>query len=185
MDLPRVISSTRLRYGDRGEAAESADDLEELGFEALWVPDVGGPVMDSVAHLLASTKQAVIATGILNLWMHEPSEVAAEHAALTAQHGDRFLLGIGITHAPLIDSNPAANASRSLPRAPSSMPWTPPSSPFPSAVTCWPRSDRRCWSWPRPAPAVPTFISSRPTTPVKLVQHWATVPYSRPNRPFC
>jgi probable F420-dependent oxidoreductase len=105
MDLSGVgVWSSQLRYGNPGEAAESAAELEELGFEALWIPDVGGPVMDSVAHLLASTKQVVIATGILNLWMHEPSDVAAKHAALTAQHGDRFLLGIGVSHAPLIDS---------------------------------------------------------------------------------
>lgn len=96
--------SSQLRYSDPGEAAESAAELEELGFEALWIPDVGGPVMDAVENLLASTKQVVIATGILNLWMHEPSDVAAKYAALTAAHGDRFLLGIGVSHAPLVDS---------------------------------------------------------------------------------
>ena len=106
MELSGVgVWSSQLRYGNPGEAADSAAELEELGFEALWIPDVGGPVMDSVAHLLASTKQVVVATGILNLWMHEPSDVAAKYAALTEQHGDRFLLGIGVSHAPLVDSN--------------------------------------------------------------------------------
>jgi probable F420-dependent oxidoreductase len=105
MDLSGVgVWSSQLRYGSPAEIAESAAELEELGFTALWIPDVGGPVMDAIAHLLASTKQVVIATGILNLWMHEPSDVAAKHAALTAQHGDRFLLGTGVSHAPLVDS---------------------------------------------------------------------------------
>ncbi|MGV0776361.1 LLM class F420-dependent oxidoreductase [Mycolicibacterium elephantis] len=105
MDLAGVgIWSSQLRYGDQGEAADAAAELEELGFEALWIPDVGGPVLDSVDHLLASTKRVVIATGILNLWMHEPAEVAARCASLTEQHGERFLLGIGCSHAPLIDS---------------------------------------------------------------------------------
>ena len=36
--------------------------------------------------------------------MHEPSEVAARYATLTGTHGERFLLGIGVSHAPLIDS---------------------------------------------------------------------------------
>jgi probable F420-dependent oxidoreductase len=98
------VWSSQLRYGDPAESAEAAAELEELGFEALWIPDVGGPVFDSVDHLLSSTKRVVVATGILNLWMHEPSEVAASHASLTATHGDRFLLGIGVSHAPLIDS---------------------------------------------------------------------------------
>ncbi|MCV7302673.1 LLM class F420-dependent oxidoreductase [Mycobacterium barrassiae] len=105
MDLAGIgVWSSQLRYGDPGQAAEAAAELEELGFTALWIPDVGGPVLDSVAHLLSSTKQVVIATGILNLWMHEPSDVAEKYAALTAEHGERFLLGIGVSHAPLIDS---------------------------------------------------------------------------------
>jgi alkanesulfonate monooxygenase SsuD/methylene tetrahydromethanopterin reductase-like flavin-dependent oxidoreductase (luciferase family) len=96
MDLSGIgVWSSQLRYGNPAEAAEAAAELEELGFEALWIPDVGGPVLDSVDHLLASTKRAVIATGILNLWMHEPSDIASRYASLTAQHGDRFLLGIG------------------------------------------------------------------------------------------
>jgi len=105
MDLAGVgVWSSQLRYGDAGEAAEAAAELEELGYTALWIPDVGGPVLDSVTQLLASTKQVVIATGILNLWMHEPSDVAASYASLAATHGERFLLGIGVSHAPLIDS---------------------------------------------------------------------------------
>ncbi|MGO4447061.1 LLM class F420-dependent oxidoreductase [Mycobacterium sp. 2YAF39] len=105
MDLAGVgVWSSQLRYGDAGEAAQAAAELEELGFTALWIPDVGGPVFDSVAQLLSSTKQVVIATGILNLWMHEPADVAASYATLTAKHGERFLLGIGVSHAPLIDS---------------------------------------------------------------------------------
>jgi probable F420-dependent oxidoreductase len=105
MDLAGVgVWSSQLRYGDAGQAAEAAAELEELGFTALWIPDVGGPVLDSVDHLLSSTKRVVIATGILNLWMHEPADVAAAYASLSAKHGERFLLGIGVSHAPLIDS---------------------------------------------------------------------------------
>jgi probable F420-dependent oxidoreductase len=105
MDLSGVgVWSSQLRYGNPDEAGEAAAELEELGFTALWIPDVGGPVLDSVAHLLSSTKHTVIATGILNLWMHEPADVAASYASLTKAHGERFLLGIGVSHAPLIDS---------------------------------------------------------------------------------
>ena len=105
MELSGVgLWSSQLRYGNPTEAAEAAAELDDLGFTALWIPDVGGPVLDSVENLLSATERAVIATGILNLWMHEPSEVAARYAALTETHGQRFLLGIGVSHAPLIDS---------------------------------------------------------------------------------
>ncbi|ETA99678.1 F420-dependent oxidoreductase, partial [Mycobacterium avium subsp. paratuberculosis 10-4404] len=105
MELTGVgIWSSQLRYGDPAESADAAAELDELGFPALWIPDVGGPVFDAVGHLLEATKRTVIATGILNLWMHSPAEVAESYAALTAEHGDRFLLGIGVSHAPLIDA---------------------------------------------------------------------------------
>jgi probable F420-dependent oxidoreductase len=105
MELSGVgIWSSQLEYGDAAEVADAAAELDELGFTALWIPDVGGPVLRSVEHLLASTKGAVIATGILNLWMHEPSDVAAWYASATQTHGDRILLGIGCSHAPLIDA---------------------------------------------------------------------------------
>jgi len=105
MELSGVgVWSSQLRYGNPVEAAEAAAELDELGYTALWIPDVGGPVLDSVDNLLSATQQTVIATGILNLWMHEPSEVAARYATLTETHGERFLLGIGVSHAPLVDS---------------------------------------------------------------------------------
>jgi probable F420-dependent oxidoreductase len=106
MELAGVgIWSSQLRYGDPSESADAAAELDELGFTALWIPDVGGPVFDAVGRLLAATKRTVIATGILNLWMHSADDVAESDAALTAEHGDRFLLGIGVSHAPLIDAD--------------------------------------------------------------------------------
>jgi probable F420-dependent oxidoreductase len=105
MELTGVgIWSSQLRYGDPSESADAAAELDSLGFRALWIPDVGGAVFDAVDHLLAATTRTVIATGILNLWMHAPGDVAESFATLTAEHGDRFLLGIGVSHAPLIDA---------------------------------------------------------------------------------
>ena len=65
-----------LRYGDPGEIADLAAELEGLGFSALWVPDVGGDLFGALDTLLAATSSTVIATGILNLWMHAPGDVA-------------------------------------------------------------------------------------------------------------
>ncbi|HVM52941.1 MAG TPA: LLM class F420-dependent oxidoreductase [Acidimicrobiales bacterium] len=103
-DLGRIgIWSGNLRYGDLGKAADAAAELEGLGYSTLWIPDVGGDLWTPLATLLGATEKAVIATGILNLWMHEPEETAAKHAELTAAHGPRFMCGIGISHQPFID----------------------------------------------------------------------------------
>lgn len=98
------VWSSQLRYGDPAEVAEAAAELEELGYGALWIPDVGGPVFDAVRALLAATRNTVVATGILNLWMHAPEEVAASYAALPDGQRERFLMGIGVSHAPLVDA---------------------------------------------------------------------------------
>lgn len=97
------IWSPHLRYGDPAQAAAAAAELEQLGYTALWIPDVGGDVFGSLENLLAATSTATIATGILNVWMHRPDDTAAAHARLVAAHGPRFLCGIGISHRPLID----------------------------------------------------------------------------------
>jgi probable F420-dependent oxidoreductase len=45
-----------------------------------------------------------VAPGILNIWMHDPQDVAVEHARLVREHDDRFLLGLGIGHAPTVNA---------------------------------------------------------------------------------
>jgi probable F420-dependent oxidoreductase len=97
------IWSAMLRFGDPSEVAELAAELEGLGYSALWIPDTGGDVWTPLTNLLAATSSVTIATGILNIWMHTPDEAAEQHAALTAQHGHRFLCGIGVSHRPFID----------------------------------------------------------------------------------
>ncbi|MCW2524970.1 MAG: hypothetical protein JWO63_3305 [Frankiales bacterium] len=108
------VWSHQLRYGDPAESADAAAELEELGFSALWIPDVGGRVFDAVDRLLAATQRTVVATGILNLWMHEPTEAAEQFTSLTAEHGDRFLMGIGVSHAPLIDADEPGRYAKPL-----------------------------------------------------------------------
>ena len=87
------IWAGELRFGDPGEIVEAAAELDDLGYTALWIPDVGGDVFGAVERLLSSTKNTTVATGILNLWMHTPEETARAHARLVGEYGDRFLLG--------------------------------------------------------------------------------------------
>ena len=63
---------------------------------------------------MQATTRMTIATGILNLWMHTPDETAAQHARLTAAHGARFLVGIGVSHARLIDHAEAGRYAKPL-----------------------------------------------------------------------
>jgi probable F420-dependent oxidoreductase len=106
LDLGRVgIWSRELRYHpDRGARAAAAAELEDLGYTAIFIPDAGGPVLDEIEHLLAATRRIPLATGVLNIWMHDPADVARRRADLASRFGPRFLLGLGSSHAPLVQS---------------------------------------------------------------------------------
>ena len=99
------IWSGELRYGDAGRAADAAAELDTLGYDAIWIPDVGGDVFGAAENLLRATAKTTIATGILNIWMHDPADVAARRAAWDEIWQRRFLLGLGVSHQPLIDHN--------------------------------------------------------------------------------
>jgi probable F420-dependent oxidoreductase len=114
VDLSGVgVWSGGLRFGDAAERVEAAAELEALGYRALWVPGgVGGDVFGDCRTLLDATSHVTVATGILNLWMHEPADVATGHAALRADHPGRFLLGIGISHSRLVDAQEPGRYTR-------------------------------------------------------------------------
>ncbi len=108
--------NSALRYGDAGEVAEVVAELEQLGYTAVWVGDIGGDLFGSVAALLAATKTAVVATGIANIWLRTPEETARQHATLSAEHGRRFLLGLGVSHAHLVERVAGEEYKRPLAR---------------------------------------------------------------------
>lgn len=99
MDVGRIgIWNRSLHSVDPKTGAEAAAELEELGYGAIWLGS--NPGVEDAAPLLAATSRIVIATGILNIWQHSPAEVAAARAEL--DDADRFLLGLGASHAKLI-----------------------------------------------------------------------------------
>jgi probable F420-dependent oxidoreductase len=91
MDLGQ-IGIWRLRH----LGTDGIDEIEALGYSALWLG--GSPSTEDARPYLEATGTLKIATGILNVWQHEPADVAAGHAALTEEFPGRFLLGIGIGH---------------------------------------------------------------------------------------
>jgi probable F420-dependent oxidoreductase len=95
--------SGELRYGDPAVAAESAAELDELGYSAVWIPDVTGDVFTPINNLLSRTSRLTVATGILNLWMTPAADTAKGYAETVAAHGRRVMLGIGVSHQLLID----------------------------------------------------------------------------------
>lgn len=81
-----------------------AADIESLGYSALWFPENWGrESFTSAALLLSATSSLTVATGIANIWGRDA--VAAVNAArtLNATFADRFVLGLGVSHQPLVE----------------------------------------------------------------------------------
>jgi probable F420-dependent oxidoreductase len=86
------------------DAAKFAQRLESLGYSALWVPETTGRnPFAHAAFLFSETDRLVLATGIANIYHRHPAMTAQSQKTLAEQSGDRFLLGLGVSHAPLVE----------------------------------------------------------------------------------
>jgi probable F420-dependent oxidoreductase len=92
---------------ERLSAAAARDyvrELEGLGIGVLWIPESLGS-KEIFAHaglLLASTDRLIIASGIANMWARDATAMANGQRALSEAYPGRFLLGIGVSHAPVV-----------------------------------------------------------------------------------
>ncbi|MEU1100744.1 LLM class F420-dependent oxidoreductase [Streptomyces tibetensis] len=98
------IWSVGLRSEDpdrRGELAEAAAELEELGYGALWLG--GNSSAANAAPLIEATSKVKVGTSIQSIWQHEPDASASAFADLESSHPGRFLLGLGVSHAKRVE----------------------------------------------------------------------------------
>jgi probable F420-dependent oxidoreductase len=86
------------------EMAAFARRIEDLGYSALWFPEaVGREALSSASFLLSSTKKLVVATGIANVFARDAMTMAAGRNTLAEQSSGRFVLGVGVSHQPMVE----------------------------------------------------------------------------------
>ena len=86
------------------DAANTAKRIESLGYSALWIPEtVGRHPFAHAAWLLANTSELIVATGIASIYHREPGVTLAAQKTLAEQSGNRFLLGLGVSHKPMVE----------------------------------------------------------------------------------
>jgi probable F420-dependent oxidoreductase len=102
LNLGRIgIWSTAVRFSPEGR--EAAGELEQMGFGTVWIPGgVDDGVIASLDTLLDATSSLKLATGIINIWKHEPAELAAWWHGQSPDRQARLFLGLGVSHGPLI-----------------------------------------------------------------------------------
>ncbi len=85
------------------EAAEFAGRIESLGYSTVWLPDtLGRDPFAHIAHLAGQTSTLTFATGIASIFHRHPGAMLQAANTLAEQSGDRFILGLGVSHAPIV-----------------------------------------------------------------------------------
>ena len=86
------------------EAQALAAEVEQLGFGAIWIPEAVGkdPFVQS-ALLLSATSSIALATGIASIYARDAMATKQAQLTLTEAFPGRFLLGLGVSHAPMVE----------------------------------------------------------------------------------
>jgi probable F420-dependent oxidoreductase len=105
MDIGRIgIWAFQLDLIPSSQGQEHVAELEELGFGALWIPEaVGRDPLTHAGVLLAGSSRIVLATGIASIWSRDAMAMHASHLTLSEAYPGRFLLGLGVSHQPMVD----------------------------------------------------------------------------------
>jgi len=85
------------------EVRSAVRTIEGMGYGAIWFPESWGREAFTAASLvLEATDRIVVATGIASIWARDPMAAALGAFGLAEAHPGRFLLGLGVSHAPSV-----------------------------------------------------------------------------------
>ena len=104
--LGRVgLWSSKLDLQPAGQLPSILAELEGLGWGALWAWEVfGREALTNAGLLLGASQRLVVGTGIANIWARDPVAMAAAQRTLAEAYPGRFVLGLGVSHAPIVDA---------------------------------------------------------------------------------
>jgi probable F420-dependent oxidoreductase len=87
------------------EPESYARQIEAAGFTSVWYPGMNSAAdLAAVEPALAATERLVLGTGIASVWTWQAAELAAAAERLETLYPGRFILGLGVSHAPLVES---------------------------------------------------------------------------------
>lgn len=101
---PVGLWSGALNSFGASELAEVAAELEELGYPALWFGEaLGREAFVTAALLLSATRRLKAGTGIANIYVRDATAAKGASYALAEAYPGRFVLGLGVSHRPLLE----------------------------------------------------------------------------------
>jgi probable F420-dependent oxidoreductase len=78
--------------------------IEDLGYSTFWYPEALGYESLSIAgFMLANTTRLIIGSSIANIYARDPFTARRGLRTLSSLYDDRFILGLGVSHAPMVE----------------------------------------------------------------------------------
>jgi probable F420-dependent oxidoreductase len=88
------------------EERSAVRELEAVGYGTIWFGETpfSKEALSHAALILDATERVTVATGIASIWLRSPSSAASGAATLAEANPGRFVLGLGVSHAPIVAS---------------------------------------------------------------------------------
>src|SRR5215471_6757724 len=78
--------------------------IEDAGFGSVWFRAVNTPDdLASLERVLAGTSRLIVGTGIASIWTWDPADLATRADDLAGRYPGRFILGLGNSHAVVVE----------------------------------------------------------------------------------
>ena len=88
---------------DSTQLADLAQRIEALGYSTLWYPEAMNYEAFAIGgYLLSQSEKLVVGSGIANIYARNAAAAAMGHNSLNSLYGGRFVLGLGVSHAPIV-----------------------------------------------------------------------------------
>jgi alkanesulfonate monooxygenase SsuD/methylene tetrahydromethanopterin reductase-like flavin-dependent oxidoreductase (luciferase family) len=81
-----------------------ARELEDGGFEGIYVPEATNDALLDCYGIAAATKRVNLGTWIVNIYLRDPLLCAAATATVQEAANGRFILGLGVSHRPALEA---------------------------------------------------------------------------------
>ena len=103
MDIGKLGLWTICDNMNAAETLRLVRKVERLGYGTFWIPEAWGrDPFSHAAYLLSHSDRVVLATGIANIWSRDTLTMMSCAKTVAELAGGRFVLGLGVSHKPLV-----------------------------------------------------------------------------------
>ena len=92
------------KHADRAAISAFVKTVEETGYDTLWYPESRGYESFTIAgYMLSQSKTLKIGSSIASIYARDAFTSRQGMISLNRLYGDRFILGLGVSHVPMVE----------------------------------------------------------------------------------